>query len=124
MRFTERELTVAVDRLAEQAFAATLPRRKRKQADAEWRALTPIQKYGIRSTVADFALPVLLALPDRPTVGAVPQFSDDEWAEAAQAGFPDADDGHRATAIAMSRSALEVMPVRQDPDAIVIPDYL
>lgn len=124
MRFTERELTVAVDRLAEEAFAASLPRRKRKGADAEWLALTPIQKYGIRSTVADFAIPVLLALPDRPTVGAVPHFSDEEWTEAARAGFPEADDAHLATAIAMARTAVDVMPVRQDPDAIVIPDYL
>lgn len=124
MRFTERELTVAVDRLAEEAFAASLPRRKRKNADAEWQALTAIQKYGVRSTVADFALPVLLALPDRPTVGAVPQFSDDEWIAAGTAGFPDSDDEHRVTAIAMARTAVEVMPIRQDPDAIVIPDYL
>ena len=124
MRFTERELTVAVDRLAEEAFAASLPRRKRKDADAEWRALTPIQKYGVRTTVADFALPVLLALPDRPTVGAVPEFSDDEWAQAAEAGFPEGDEAHRVTATAMARTAVEVMPIRQDPDAIVIPDYL
>jgi len=124
MRFTERELTVAVDRLAEEAFAASLPRRKRKDADAEWQALTPIQKYGVRSTVADFAIPVLLALPDRPTVGAIPQFSDEEWTEAAQAAFAEADDAHRMTAIAMARTAVEVMPIRQDPDAIVIPDYL
>ena len=124
MRFTERELTVAVDRLAEEAFAASLPRRRRKHADAEWQALTPIQKYGVRSTVADFALPVLLALPDRPTVGAVPQFDEDEWTEAGRAGFPDADEAHRTTAIAMARTAVEVMPIRQDPDAIVIPDHL
>lgn len=124
MRFTERELTVAVDRLAEEAFAASLPRRKRKSAEVEWQALTAIQKYGVRTTVADFAIPVLLALPDRPTVGAMPQFSDEEWAEAGRAGFPDADDAHRATAVAMGRTAVEVMPIRQDPDAIVIPDYL
>lgn len=124
MRFTERELTVAVDRLAEEAFAASLPRRKRKHGDAEWQALTPIQKYGIRSTVADFALPVLLALPDRPTVGAIPRFSDDEWSAAARSAFPDGDDTQLMTAVAMARTAVEVMPVRQDPDAIVIPDYL
>ena len=124
MRFTERELTVAVDRLAEEAFAASLPRRKRKSAEEEWRALTPIQKYGVRSTVADFALPVLLALPDRPTVGAIPPFSGDEWADAVHAAFPDADDAHRSTALAMAQTAVAAMPIRQDPDAIVIPDHL
>lgn len=124
MRFTERELTVAVDRLAEEAFAASLPRRKQKKADEEWRALTPIQKYGVRSTVADLALPVLLALPDRPTVGAIPRFTDEEWDQAVSAGFPDGDEAQRITAMAMARTAVEVMPVRQDPDAIVIPDYL
>ena len=124
MRFTERELTVAVERLAEQAFAASLPRRKRKSAEEEWRALTPIQKYGVRSTVADFALPVLLALPDRPTVGATPEFTEDEWTQAVEAGFPDADHEHRKTALAMAQTAVAVMPIRQDPDALVIPDYL
>lgn len=124
MRFTERELTVAVDRLAEEAFATSLPRRKRGRAEEEWRMLTAIQKYGVRSTVADLALPVLLALPDRPTVGSTPEFTDEEWDQAASAGFPDGDDGQRMTALAMARTALEVMPVRQDPDAIVIPDYL
>lgn len=124
MRFTEREMTVAIDRLAQQAYAASLPRRKRKNADAEWHALPPIQKYGVRSTVADLALPVLIALPDRPTVGAVPQFSDDEWASSVEAGFPEADEAHRAAALVMARAAVEVMPIRQDPDALVIPDYL
>ena len=124
MRFTERELTVAVDRLAEQAFAASLPRRKQKKAEAEWQALTPIQKYGVRSSVADLALPVLLALPDRPTVGAIPQFTDEEWEEAVVSGFPEGDEAQLMMALAMGRTAVEVMPIRQDPDAIVIPDYL
>ena len=124
MKFTERELTVAVDRLAQEAYAASLPRRKRKHADAEWQALTPIQKYGVKSTVADLALPVLIALPDRPTVGAVPQFSAEEWEQALVQALPEADDNQRLAALAMARTAVEVMPIRQDPDALVIPDYL
>jgi len=124
MRFTERELTVAVDRLAEQAFSASLPRRKRKNAETEWQSLAPIQKYGVRTTVADIAIPVLLALPDRPTVGASPEFSEDEWAEAVLAGLPEADAAQRGAALVLARTAVAVMPIRQDPDAIVIPDYL
>ena len=124
MKFTERELTVAVDELAQQLFAASRPRWKRKGVDEAWRELPPMQKYGLRTTVGDLALPLLVALPERPTVGAPPQFSDEEWDAAVATGFPDADPDHRATALTMAQAAVELMPIRQDPDAIVIPDHL
>ena len=124
MKFTERELTVAVDELAQQLFAATRPPWKRKGIEDAWRELPAMEKYGHRTAVADITLPVLIALPERPTVGAAPQFTDEEWVAAVNAGFPDRDDKHKAAAIAMARGAVDLMPIRQDPDAIVIPDHL
>jgi len=124
MKFTEREFTVAVDELAQQLFAASRPRWKRRGVDEAWRELPPMEKYALRTTVGDLALPVLVALPERPTVGAAPEFSDDEWNEATAAAFPDADADKRAAAQTMARATVEVMPIRQDPDAIVIPDHL
>ncbi len=124
MKFTERELTVAVDELAQQLFAATRPRWKRKGVDEAWRELPAMQKYGHRTAVADLALPVLIALPERPTVGAVPEFTDAEWTAAAEAGFPDRDEQHKTVAVAMARDAVRLMPIRQDPDAIIVPDHL
>ena len=124
MRFTERELTVAVDELAQQLFAAGRPKWKRKNAEDGWRELPPMQKYALRSSVGDLALPVLVALPERPTVGETPRFSEDEWNEAVAAGLPEADADKRAAALTMAQVAVELMPIRQDPDAIVIPDHL
>lgn len=124
MRFTERELTVAVDELAQQLFAAGRPRWKRKHAEEGWQQLPPMQKYALRSTVGDLALPLLVALPERPTVGEVPRFSEEEWSQAADSAIPDADADKRSAALTMAQAAVELMPIRQDPDAIVIPDHL
>ena len=124
MKFTERELTVAVDELAQQLFAATRPKWKRKGVEEAWRELPAMQKYGHRTAVADIALPVLIALPERPTVGATPEFTEEEWSAAADSAFPDRDDQHKLAAVAMARAAVDLMPIRQDPDAIVIPDHL
>lgn len=124
MKFTERELTVAVDELAQQLFAASRPRWKRKDADVAWFELAPMQKYAHRTTVGDLTLAVLVALPERPTVGATPSFTEEEWTEAVQAAFPDADADKKAAVLAMTRAAVAAMPIRQDPDAIVIPDHL
>lgn len=139
MKFTERELTVAVDELAQQVFAASRSRWKRKGLEAAWQALPPMEKYGHRTAVADTVLPVLMALPERPTVGAAPEFSPEEWATAGDAGvrqamerepgsFDALGDGERSLivngAIELARLAIEAMPIRQDPDAIVVPDHL
>jgi hypothetical protein len=139
MRFTERELTVAVDELAQQVFGAGRSRWKRKGLEEAWLALPPMEKYGHRTAVADTVLPVLIALPERPTVGAPPEFSEVEWSQAGDAGIRqsmDRDpgsydalgDAERSLivngAIQLARAAIGVMPIRQDPDAIVIPDHL
>jgi hypothetical protein len=140
MKFTEREMTVAVDAVGKQLYAAARPPWKRKTVDADWAELTAGQKYQRRAAAGEMVLPALLALPERPTVGTTPEFSDEEYAEAAKAGArqlvdqrePGAWDrlGARkqgsmveATA-ALTRLAVVAMPIRQDPDAIIVPDHL
>lgn len=133
-------MTVAVDAVGKELYAATRPPWKRGSADDEWEAMTPGQKYQRRAAAGEVVLPVLVALPDRPTVGAPPHFSDEEYAEAAVAGAralvgsrdPDAWESLSAkkqqallqTTVALTRAAVAAMPVRQDPDAITVPDHL
>lgn len=140
MKFTEREMTTAIEVVARQLFSATRPPWRRGSAEEAWDSLAPIEKYHRRAAVGEAVLPALVALPERPTVGARPEFSPEEYAEAAEAASrslvdqraPDTWDGLpdkkrsrmvRATA-ALTRAAVEAMPIRQDPDAIIVPDHL
>lgn len=140
MKFTEREMTVAVDAVGKQLYAATRPPWKRGTVDADWEALTPGQKYQRRAAAGEMVLPALLGLPERPTVGKAPEFTEEEYAAAAEEGARQLFD-HRepgswdrlsarkrsgmvtATA-ALTRAAVAAMPIRQDPDALVVPDHL
>lgn len=140
MRFTERELTVALEEVAKAAFAASLPRRRRGEAEEAWRTADKIEKYQLRAGIADTLLPVLQELPERPTVGEPPPFTDEEYAEAASTalravldnrepgafdslGAKQRDQAVRGT-VELARAAVAAMPVRQDPDDLSIPDYL
>lgn len=140
MRFTERELTAAVDGVARRLFAATRPPWRRRGADVAWEALPPIEKYNRRSAVGEMVLPALQALPERPAVGARPVFEAQEYAEAAEAAsrqllehrkpgaWDTMSEGRRRrlvrTTATLTRSAVQAMPVRQDPDDLVVPDHL
>ena len=139
MKFTEPELTVAVGAVARGLFAATRPPWRRGGHDEAWAGLTPVERYQRTATVGEMVLPALLALPERPTVGARPEFTSEEYAEAAEVATRGLLD-HRspgaweklperrrrrlvkATA-ALTRSAVASMPLRQDPDALVVPDH-
>lgn len=140
MRFTEREMTVAVDTVAQQMFAATRPPWRRKDVEAAWQALRPIDRYQRKKAVGETVLPALNALPERPTVGAHPEFSDEEYTEAATVGsralleqrspgaWDEMPERRRRrlvrAAAALTRSAIRAMPVRQDPDDVTVPDHL
>ncbi|HEX5769739.1 MAG TPA: hypothetical protein VFY11_02160 [Nocardioidaceae bacterium] len=140
MRFTEREMTVAVDAVARRLFTATRMPWRRGGSDAAWEALAPIERYNRKTAVGETILPALLALPERPTVGARPAFDDEEYAAAAEVGArallehrsPDAWDRMPVRRrqrlvkanVALTRMAVDAMPVRQDPDAVVVPDHL
>jgi hypothetical protein len=140
MRFTERELTAAVDGLARRLFAATRPPWRRGGADDAWDDLPAIERFNRRSAVGEVVLPALVALPDRPTVGAPPEFSDEELTEAAEStarallehrspgaweAMPERRRRRLVRAnVALTRTALGAMPIRQDPDDLTVPDHL
>lgn len=140
MRFTEREMTIAVDAVARQMFAASRPPWRRRGVEEAWEGLARMERYNRRSAAGEAVLPALVALPERPTVGATPEFTDEEYAAAAEAATrslleqrePGSWEGMperrrrllvRATA-AMTRTAVEAMPVRRDPDDLTVPDHL
>ncbi|HSX68849.1 hypothetical protein [Nocardioides sp.] len=119
MKFTEREMTVGIDKVAQQLFAATLPP-WRKAKETAWELLPKFEKYQRKAAVGEAVLPALIALPERPTVGATPEFTKDEYAAAA---------GSKAAA-KLTKLVVEAMPIRKDADALlgtddfVVPDSL
>lgn len=140
MKFTEREMTEAVDAVGQKLFAATKPLKRQAAIDDAWRELPKIDKYHHRAAAGEMILTALLALPERPTVGSAPEFTPEEYAEAAAGGTqqlmdhrkPGAWDGlsHKkqqrlaqATAL-MVKIGVLAMPIRQDPDAFIVPDHL
>lgn len=140
MRFTEHEMTVGVDAVARELFAATRPPWKRQSVVADFEALDKARRYRHKVVAGEVVLPVLTALPERPTVGATPVFDDEEWRAAAEQGNREVLDfrtpggwealGERKRrklldgAVALTRVAVAAMPLRSDPDALVVPDHL
>jgi hypothetical protein len=139
MKLTEREMTTAVDAVARRLFAAGRPPWRRGSVDAAWDALPAMQKYHRRATVGEAVLPALLELPERQKVGERPTFTPEEYAAAAETTSrarlehrsPGAWDGLsprrrkrqvRAT-VALTRLAVAALPIRQDPDALIVPDH-
>src|SRR3546814_3877300 len=84
MKFTEREMTVAVDVVGKTLHAAKKPPWRRGSADAEWEQLKPIEKYHHRAAAGEIILGPLVALPERTPNGARPEFTDEEMASAAE----------------------------------------
>lgn len=140
VRFTEHEMTVAVDAVARRLFAATRPPWKRADADAAYDALTMAERYPRKMAAGEIVLPVLTALPERPTVDARPEFTQTEYDAAAEAGSrqllehrrPGAWEAMSArrrrrlvtAAAQLTRVGVAAMPIRRDPDALVVPDHL
>ena len=138
MEFAEHEMTSAVEAVARQLFVATRPPWRRGAAGAAWERLTRIERYHRRSAVGEMVLPALRELPERPTVGARPEFTGEEYAAAAEASsrallehrqpgaWEELPERRRRrlvrTTAALTRTAVAAMPVRQDPDAPV-PDH-
>lgn len=138
MRFTEAEMTAAVEAVARQLYAATRPPWRRGGVDAAWREMKPMDKYRRKAAAGEMVLPALVELPERPTVGARPEFTAAEYEEAATTGTRDLLERRspgswasmperrrrrlvRTTAL-LTRVGVRAMPVRQDPDALVVPD--
>lgn len=140
MRFTEHEMTVAVDAVARRLFAATRPPWQRGDVEAAYDALSLAERYPRKAAAGEIVLPVLTALPERPTVGARPEFTQAEYDEAAEAGSRQLLDHRRpgawdamskrrrrqlvTAAAELTRVGVAAMPIRRDPDALFVPDDL
>lgn len=140
MRFTEHEMTVAVDAVARRLFAVTRPPWRRGDVDAAYDALTMAERYPRKVAAGEIVLPVLTALPERPTVDARPEFTQSEYDEAAEAGSRQLLDHRRpgaweamstrrrrrivTAAAQLTRVGVGAMPIRRDPDALFVPDHL
>ena len=131
VRFTERELTVAVEGAAKSVLAARDRdvRKGRRTADEAWQALGRYQRYQLMTGLGDQLLGVLVALPDVSVpAGTRPTFTDEEVAAAVHRTGAHAG-GLRGKVvvkarIALVQLALSHVPPRADPDALIIPDHL
>ena len=129
MRFTEHELTVAVTAAAKVVAGGKSLRRA--QGEAAWEAMSKIDRYHLLEAVGSQVLPVLLALPDvEVPAGTRPTFTDEQVAAAVQETLGETGLGRLRQKVAVTarlmlvRTALAELPVRQDPDALIVPDSL
>ena len=129
MRFSEHELTLAVTAAAKTVAGAKT--RRRSNGDAAWEAMSRIDRYHLLEAVGSQVLPVLIALPDvEVQTGTRPQFTDEQVASAVQETMGESGVGRLRQKVAVAarvtlvRIALAQLPLRQDPDALVVPDSL
>ncbi len=130
MRFTEHELTVAVTSAAKVVAGGRVGRRRAKNEDA-WESMSKIERYHLLEAVGSQVLPVLLALPDvEVAAGTRPTFTDAQVAAAVEQTMGESGVGRLRQKVAVAarltlvRTALAELPVRQDPDALTVPDSL
>jgi hypothetical protein len=132
VRFTERELTVALEGAAKAVLAVQdkTVRKGRRTADEAWDALTRYQRFQLLDGVGDQLLPVLVALPDvEVPVGTRPTFPDEQVGAAVEERLGAELKGVRRKVLVKARTALVQValanvPPRQDPDALIVPDHL
>jgi hypothetical protein len=131
VRFTERELTVALEGAAMSVLAVQdkTVRKGRRTADEAWQELTKYQRFQLLDGLGDQLLPVLVALPDvEVEIGTRPTFTDAEIRAAVEERLGDVRGLKRKVVlearVALVKVALENVPPRQDPDALIVPDHL
>lgn len=129
MRFTEHELTVAVTAAAKIVAGGKSVRRAK--GEAAWDSLSKLDRYHLLDAVGSQVLPVLLALPDvEVPAGTRPTFTDEQIAAAVQETMGESGVGRLRQKVAVAarltlvRTALAQLPIRQDPDALIVPDSL
>ena len=129
MRFTEHELTVAVTAAAKIVAAGKV--RRRAKDDSTWDAMSKLDRYHGLEAVGSQVLPVLLALPDiEVAAGTRPTFTAAQVFAAVEETLGETGVGRLrqkvtvAARVALVRTALAELPVRQDPDALIVPDHL
>ena len=131
MRFTERELTAALEGAAKSVLAAQDKdvRKGRRTPDEAWLALTRFQRFQLLDGLGDQLLAVLVALPDvEVAIGTRPTYTDDQVVAAIEQTGADTH-GLRAKVllkarVALVQLALSQVPPRADPDALIVPDHL
>ena len=132
MRFTERELTVALEGAAKAVLATQdkSVRKKRRTADDAWDELSRYQRFQLLDGLGDQLLPILVALPDVEVApGTRPTFTDEQVRTAVEDQLGERAKGIKGRVVvqaqaALVRIALEALPPRADPDALVVPDHL
>ena len=131
MRLTEREMTAALTGVAQQVLAAKdkQVRKGRRTAEELWEATGRYQRYVVLNGLGDQILPVLVALPDvEVPVGERPTFTDEQITDAVESQLGEGGGLRRkavlAARVALVKLAVEALPPRQDPDALIVPDHL
>ncbi len=131
MRFTERELTVALEGAAKSVLAAQdkSVRKGRRTADEAWEELSRYQRFQLLDGLGDQLLPVLVALPDVDVApGTRPEFTDAQVRAAVEERLGEGKGLKRRVVleahVALVRVALQSLPPRADPDALIVPDHL
>jgi hypothetical protein len=132
MRFTERELTLALEGAAKSVLAAQdkTVRKGRRTADDAWAELSPYQRFQLLDGLGDQLLPVLVALPDvEVEPGTRPTFTDAQVRATVEERLGEKARGIKGrvrveASLALTKLALAALPPRADPDALIVPDHL
>jgi hypothetical protein len=132
VRFTERELTVALEGAAKAVLATQdkSVRKRRRTADDAWDELSRYQRFQLLDGLGDQLLPVLVSLPDVEVApGTRPTFTDDQVRTAVEERLGERAKGIKGRVLiqaqtALVKLALEALPPRADPDALIVPDHL
>ena len=132
MRFTERELTLALQGAAKSLLSVQdkSVRKRQRTVDEAWESLTKYQRFQLLDGLGDQLLPVLVALPDvEVAVGTRPTFTDAEIKAVVEQHAGAEGRGLKGKVLvgartALVKAALEHVPPRQDPDALIVPDHL
>lgn len=131
MRFTEHELTAALNGAAKSVLAAQdkSVRKGKRTVDEAWAALTPYERFQLLDGLGDQLLPALVGLPDiEVETGTRPTFTDEQVTAAVEERIGDVGRVRRAVLVrarvALVQLALSHVPPRSDPDALTVPDHL
>ena len=131
MRFTERELTVALEGAAKGMLAVQdkSVRKRQRTVDEAWAALSRYQRFQLLDGLGDQVLPVLVSLPDvEVAVGTRPTFTHAQIAAAVEERLGAVKGLKRKVLVqarvALVNMALEAIPPRADPDALIVTDHL